>query len=109
MGGFFLHSEYAEDLGHEKLGDAQAVAVLPQLRLVPAADRPGARQAHVGGVDAHLHELGAQLRQGEDGLGELQGSGSVEGLRLDRELNVDVVLFLILKRTSAHIFCMCNG
>lgn len=59
--------------------------------------------------DVRVEDEEGRVVLGEDRLGELQGSGSVERLRLDRELNVDVVLFLVLRRTSAHIFCMCNG
>jgi hypothetical protein len=33
----------------------------------------------------------------QDGLGELQGAGSAEGLSFDRELNLDIVLRLILR------------
>lgn len=40
---------------------------------------------------------------GQNLLGELQGTGGVEGFGLDREFDVDVVLLLILKSRADHI------
>lgn len=63
---------------------AVALVVLQQLGEGVLADDVGVED----------EERGVVLEQ--DLLGQLQGTGRVEGLRLDGELDVDVVLFLVL-------------
>lgn len=43
----------------------------------------------------------------QNALGELKGAGGAEGLGLDREFNLDVVLLLVLWRRQTRWFA-CN-
>lgn len=52
--------------------------------------------------DVRVQDEEGRVVLGEDLLGKLQGTGSVERFGLDGELNVDVVLLLILNTASVH-------